>query len=174
MTDVYLGLGSNLMPEQAIAEGLEQLRQKPSLWQVECESPWYWSSAYGFDGPDFLNLVVKLRTELPLEALLAHLRAIECALGRPTHAQKYASRRFDIDVLLFGDCVTELSPPSHPNGVVIPRLDVYRHAFVLRPLLDIAPTLRCPRSQQPLANGLAQVSSQRIERYAANRQVVLS
>ena len=65
----------------------------------------YRNVAVGFDGPDFINLVVGFTTAQPLDAVIARLRAIETQCGRPRYAPKWASRTMDLDVLLFGDRV---------------------------------------------------------------------
>ena len=51
-----------------------------------------------------------------------------------------------MDILLYGDQVAQF------DGFEVPRQDVYRYAFVLTPLLDIAPNLTCPKTSQPLAD----------------------
>ena len=65
----------------------------------------YRNVAVGFEGPDFINLVVGFSAAQPLESVIARLRAIETQCGRPRYAPKWASRTMDLDVLLFGDRV---------------------------------------------------------------------
>ena len=70
-------------------------------------SPWYRNRAVGFEGDDFINLVAGFSTELPLEAVLATLQAIEARCGRARNAPRWAPRSMDLDVLLYGDLVCE-------------------------------------------------------------------
>ena len=141
MSLVYLGLGSNIAPHDNIPQGLQALRQQFTVLQ---ESPWYQSPARGFDGPDFINLVISIQFEGSLPALAAEIKTLEAACGRPKQAKKYASRTLDVDILLFD----ELCGTIH--GIHLPRTDVCLCAYVLKPLLDIAPDLVHPTSQKPL------------------------
>ncbi|MDP2610456.1 MULTISPECIES: 2-amino-4-hydroxy-6-hydroxymethyldihydropteridine diphosphokinase [unclassified Oceanobacter] len=139
MAVVFLGIGSNQRPEENIVAGLVALEQQFCLEQV---SPWYRSPAMGFDGPAFINLVVKISTDLSLQALGRVLKQLERDFGRAPDAVKFSSRTLDVDVLLYNDLVGEYEGHSLPRG------DIRRCAFVLRPLLDIAPDLSCPSSHQ--------------------------
>src|SRR5690554_1117980 len=100
MTSVYLGLGSNIEPEHNIEQGLVKLRQ---CFQVQRVSPWYCSKAQGFDGPDFINLVVEIEYDGELAELAQAIKEIEFEFGREAQAVKFASRTLDIDILLFGE-----------------------------------------------------------------------
>ena len=142
MARVYLGLGSNQTPVVHLQAGLTALQRRYDVVQV---SPWYVSPAVGFDGPDFINLVVEVETDTPLEVLSQQLKVLETEFGRPADAAKFSSRNLDIDILLYGQQVGVF------GRVVLPRKDIYQYAFVLRPLLDIAPELVCPESGQPVA-----------------------
>ena len=84
----------------------------------------------GFDGDDFLNLVVGFRTDLDIEALSARLHDIEREAGRKRGEARYGPRTLDLDLLVYGDEVRQ-SPP-------LPRPDILKLAFVLRPLADLA------------------------------------
>lgn len=143
MTRVFLGLGSNIDPELNLNKALALLRQAFQVVQV---SPWYRSAAQGFVGPDFINLVVELNSDLGLAEFAKQIRALEYQCGRPENAQKLSSRGIDIDILLFGELA------GRHEGIVLPRADLCRWAFVLRPLLDIAPNLQHPATGEPLAN----------------------
>lgn len=87
----------------------------------------------GFDGPDFVNNAVVLQTDLELDALDHWLHALEDAHGRDRSGPRFSNRTLDMDVVFFGDCIVEGS--GHPR---IPRPEL-KHAFVLKPLADIAP-----------------------------------
>lgn len=130
MPVVYLSLGSNIQREQNIRSGVASLRQHfPSL-QL---SPVYESEAVGFDGEAFFNLVARIDTDMNPGALANCLRDIETAHGRVRTGKKFSSRTLDIDVLTYGDYTGE------HEGMVLPRDEILRFAFVLRPLADLAP-----------------------------------
>lgn len=157
MTQVFLGLGSNLDPEINIPLGVERLRQRYSVLK---QSPSYRSPAMGFKGPDFINLVLLIECEQSLPELIQELKKLEIEFGRTPDAVKFSSRYLDIDVLLYGDLSGE------HGGIQLPRSDVRRCAYVLRPLLDIYPDARDPVSGDFLSSwwpALAQQPLQRIE-----------
>jgi len=132
---VYLGLGSNIDAEKNLRIAVDALRHRYGKLTV---SPVYRSAAVGFDGPDFLNLVVALATDAaPLE-VLDEIERIHALAGRSRGPDKYSSRPLDIDLLLYGDTVD----PSAP--LRLPRRDILEFGFVLRPLADIAPDLVHP------------------------------
>jgi len=131
----YVALGSNVEPEANLARALGELRARfPGL----VASPAFQNRAVGFEGADFINLVVGFPTTLPLAALLAELHRIEALCGRGRGAPKYEPRRMDLDVLLYGDLVGQFP------GVTLPRPDLVRRAFMLGPLAALAPSLVHP------------------------------
>lgn len=135
MARAYLSLGSNLEPHRYLLAALDELRARFGRLQV---SPAYRSKAVGFDGPDFVNLAVGLDTDLAPEALNDWLHALEDRHGRRRDQPRYASRTLDVDIVLYDDLVID-----GPGHLQIPRKEL-KHAFVLKPLADIAPDLRHP------------------------------
>lgn len=142
MTTVLLSLGSNLQPQQHLHAAVAVLRQRFGDIRV---SPAYRTAAVGFDGPAFLNNAVALETEMPLEALDAWLHAVEDAHGRDRSGPRFSDRTLDIDVVFYGDLIVE-----GPRHLRIPRPEL-KHAFVLKPLADIAPDFVDPVSGLDLA-----------------------
>jgi 2-amino-4-hydroxy-6-hydroxymethyldihydropteridine diphosphokinase len=126
---VYLSIGSNVEPTHNVRSAVAALR---SDFGQLILSPVYRNPAVGFSGDDFLNLVVGLDTELTPLDLAERLRALEDAHGRLRQGPKFASRTLDIDILTYGDAVLRL------GRLVIPRDEILRYAFVLRPLADVA------------------------------------
>ena len=87
--------------------------------------------------PDFVNAVAAIRTELSARALLDALLAIEREQGR-VRAFPNAPRTLDLDIALYGKCVT-----SEP-GLSLPHPRMHERAFVLAPLAEIAPDVLVP------------------------------
>jgi len=142
VTRAYLSLGSNLEPERHLRAALDELRARFGAIDV---SPAYRSRAVGFDGRDFVNLAVALETELEPEALNDWLHALEDRYGRRRDVPRYSDRTLDVDIVLYGDRVID-----GPGHLQVPR-DELRHAFVLRPLADLAPQLRHPLDGRSMA-----------------------
>ena len=141
MTTVLLSLGSNLRPAQHLHAAVQALRVQFGDLRV---SPAYRTPAVGFDGPDFLNNGVLLRTDMALEPLDAWLHALEDAHGRDRSGPRFSDRTLDIDVIFYGDCIVE-----GPGHLRVPRPEL-KHAFVLKPLADIAPDFVDPVSGRTL------------------------
>ena len=129
MVKIYLGIGSNIDPEKHITEGLKSLETLFSELDI---SPTYLAPPFGFVGDDFHNLVVSAQTDLSITDCVKALRQIEFDHGRPEQAVKFSSRSLDVDLLLYGDFVGKV------EGYEIPRTDIDKFDFVLRPLQDIA------------------------------------
>lgn len=139
MKEVLLSLGSNIDRRYHLNAALERLRQE---FGAVALSPVYESSAVGFEGAAFYNLVAAAHTDLSLTALNQCLKRIEDDCGRDRSQPKYSSRTLDIDVLTYGEHAGFL------EGVRLPRDEVFRHAFVLRPLADLRPDQRIPGEQR--------------------------
>ena len=142
MARVYLSLGSNLEPQRHLRAALAELRERFGALDV---SPAYRSKPIGFDGADFVNLAVGLDTELAPVELNDWLHALEDRHGRRRDAPRYSDRTLDIDIVLYGDRIID-----GPGHLQIPRQEL-QHAFVLRPLADIAPDVRHPLSGASMA-----------------------
>ena len=142
MARVYLSLGSNLEPQRYLRAALVALRERFGELDV---SPAYRSKSIGFDGADFVNLAVRLETGLAPAELNDWLHALEDRHGRRRDVPRYSDRTLDVDIVLFDALV--LDGPGH---LQIPRQEL-QHAFVLRPLADIAPDVRHPLSGESMA-----------------------
>ena len=102
MSTAWLGLGSNVNAENHIRAGIKELEEK---FENVSLSPVYASTAVGFDGDDFINLVARIETDLhPLE-LREYLRDLEDRYGRKRNVPKFSDRVLDIDILLYNDLV---------------------------------------------------------------------
>ena len=142
MSKAYLSLGSNREPEQHLREAVAALRKH--FGEIVL-SMIYRTRAVGFDGGDFLNAAAIIDTVLDPFALNAWLHALEDAHGRDRSGPRFGDRTLDIDIVLFDEVVMD-----GPGHLQLPR-DELRHAFVLRPLADIAPGEVVPGSGRTLA-----------------------
>ncbi|MFT7288740.1 MAG: 2-amino-4-hydroxy-6-hydroxymethyldihydropteridine diphosphokinase [Halieaceae bacterium] len=142
MTPVFLGLGSNIEPARYLPVGLQALEDL--LGDVQ-RSAVYEGEAMGFAGDPFWNLVVAVHTPWSVGDLQRALRAVEYAQGRPRKATRYSARTLDIDILTYGD-----HTGTH-HGVELPRGEILEHAFVLRPLAELAPDALHPLLKRPYA-----------------------
>jgi 2-amino-4-hydroxy-6-hydroxymethyldihydropteridine diphosphokinase len=142
MGTAYLSLGSNLDPERHLARALQELRARFGTLRV---SPAYRTPAVGFEGPDFVNAAAILDSDLEPVALDAWLHALEDAHGRRRDQPRFSDRPLDIDLVFYDRLVL-----SGPGNLQLPRPEL-RHAFVLRPLCDIAPDYREPIGGRTLA-----------------------
>jgi len=135
VTIAYVGLGSNLEdPENQLRQAFAELDHLPQTRLVR-KSSMYRTAPIGHEAqPDFINAVAQLETGLPAERLLAELQAIEKNHGRE-RSFRNAPRTLDLDLLLFGD--DRLSSPR----LTVPHPRMHERAFVLKPLLEIAPQL---------------------------------
>jgi 2-amino-4-hydroxy-6-hydroxymethyldihydropteridine diphosphokinase len=135
MTQVYIGIGSNIERERHIVAALDQLQL---LFGALAISPVYETAAVGFAGDPFLNLVVGVDTGQPVGLLARELRRIERDNGYAGGAAKFSARSLDLDLLVYGDICSVV------DGVQLPRDDITEYAYVLWPLADLAGDARHP------------------------------
>lgn len=136
MTIAYVGIGSNLEhPRAHVMSAFDELDKLPHTRVVK-KSSLYRSAPLGYAAqPDFVNAVAQLETGLPAERLLAELQGLEARHGRKRSFAN-APRTLDLDLLLYGSL--SLALPQ----LTIPHPRMHERAFVLEPLLEIAPHLQ--------------------------------
>src|SRR5699024_7073604 len=155
METAYIGLGANLGDAgQTLQLAADALGQRTGISALAL-SPFYRSAPVDANGPDYINAVARLSTTLTAHELLTTLQAIEQQFGRQ-RPYRNAPRTLDLDLLLFGQqrIQTETLTVPHPR--------MHQRAFVLRPLLDLAPQLRL--AQGPLNELLKACADQAIEK----------
>ncbi|MGY4514905.1 2-amino-4-hydroxy-6-hydroxymethyldihydropteridine diphosphokinase [Lysobacter sp. HA18] len=138
----YLSLGSNVEPERHLRAAIDALRAR---FGDVVTSPAYRTPAVGFDGPAFLNSAAIIDSDLEPQALNDWLHALEDAHGRDRSGPRFSDRTLDIDIVLFDDRVLDGA-----GNLRIPRPEL-KHAFVLRPLADIAPDVIVPGADRTLS-----------------------
>ncbi len=133
----YVGLGANLGdPAQALRDALQALRSLPQT-TLGAVSSFYCSAPVDAGGDDFVNAVARLDTALDARTLLQGLQAVELSFGRERPFRN-APRTLDLDLLLYGDAVID------EPGLEVPHPRMSTRAFVLLPLLELAPEVRIP------------------------------
>ncbi|KUJ71911.1 2-amino-4-hydroxy-6-hydroxymethyldihydropteridine diphosphokinase [Thiomicrospira sp. WB1] len=148
---VYIGLGSNL--DQPLVQVQHALHALSGLKDSElvAHSRLYASRPQGpQDQPDYVNAVACLRTQLTSQALLNALQSLEQAQGK-VKQRHWGERVIDLDVLLFDDQVMD------SDSLTLPHPCIAQRDFVLVPLLELAPELRCPRTGQAYHEALARL-----------------
>jgi len=149
-TRAYVAVGANLGDARAaVAQAVLDLDDLPQT-RVVARSSLYRSAPFEASGPDFINAVAALDTELDAPALLDALQQLEQRAGRE-RPYRNAPRTLDLDLILHGDTMLDTPTLTLPH----PRMD--ERAFVLQPLAEIAPERVTPAA-------LATVAGQRIER----------
>lgn len=129
MGRVYVGVGSNINRGANIRSAVKALRKAFGDLLV---STVYETESVGFEGDDFYNLVIGFDTDLSVHEVSARLHDIENQHGRNRGSGHMSSRTLDLDLLLYDDVI------MHEAGVQIPRGDITKYAFVLKPLSEIA------------------------------------
>ena len=129
MPSVFVSIGSNIDPERHVCSCLQALRERFGVLRL---STVYRTAAVGFDGDDFLNLVAAFDTEDTVDEVFDALHRIEDAHGRERSQQRFKARTLDLDLLLYGELVTR------NDRYQLPRAEITRCAFVLKPLAEIA------------------------------------
>ncbi len=159
MTLTYIALGSNqASPLEQVSSALDALAAIPRS-RVVATSSFYRTPPLGpQDQPDYLNAAVVLETDLPAEALLDQTQRIELEHGRVRKEERWGPRTLDLDIMLFG------SEVIHTERLTVPHYDMKNRAFMLVPLLEIAPDCRFPDGQA-VAEILANLSREGITRW---------
>ena len=120
----YLSIGSNIEPVKNIIFSIKEL--KKILTDINISNT-YVTPSIGFEGPEFLNLIISGNTELSLEQLNALLKVIEDNAGRDRTVKKFDSRTLDVDIVL-----------AVEEGAIIYKSDeIKKYSFVNVPLHDI-------------------------------------
>lgn len=159
MTRVYIAIGSNLAsPLEQVNAALAALAEIPDS-QIVAVSPFYRTPPLGpQDQPDYLNAAVALDIDLAPETLLDHTQRIELQQGRERKAHRWGPRTLDLDIMLFGD--RQIATPR----LTVPHYDMKNRAFMLLPLVHIAPDVCFPDGVK-VANILANLDPSGISRW---------
>jgi 2-amino-4-hydroxy-6-hydroxymethyldihydropteridine diphosphokinase len=159
VTLAYVGLGSNLEdPRTQVLRAFDELARIPRT-RVTARSSLYRTAPIGHGAqPDFINAVAAVDTQLTPDVLLRELQAVEERHGRKRSFPN-APRTLDLDLLLYGDARIE------EPGLSVPHPRMHERAFVLWPLVEIAPQLQIPQ-RGAASRCLAASGRQKVERIA--------
>jgi 2-amino-4-hydroxy-6-hydroxymethyldihydropteridine diphosphokinase len=159
---ILIGVGGNLpgpdgrTPLETCSAAVEAVQSIPNLRFVTA-SPWYRTAAIPrTNEPDFCNGVVRLEGQIAPTELLRALQAIEDRFGR-TRTVPNAARTLDLDIIDLNGTIRAIRP------VILPHPRAHLRAFVLRPILDVAPGWRHPTLRRGVASMLVDLAPQAIE-----------
>jgi len=142
MAEVFVSIGSNVDPERHVRLAVFELERNFGPLKL---SRVYRNKPIGFDGEDFLNLVAQFSTVRAPSEVIDTIHTIESAGGRTRRTEKFGPRTLDIDLLLYDDRVID------EPGLKLPRGEITRYAFILRPLAELAGERRDPLSGKTYA-----------------------
>lgn len=132
----YFCLGSNINPKDNIDLAVRHFRQE---FNEVITSNLYSSKAVGFEGDDFLNLAVSVRTDRSLAEVLCYADALEQEAGRVrVRRGHFDSRTLDVDLLMYGNL------NGYHEGRVWPSEDILHNAYILLPMSEIAGDVEHP------------------------------
>jgi 2-amino-4-hydroxy-6-hydroxymethyldihydropteridine diphosphokinase len=135
VTKVLVAAGSNVEPLGNLRRALDVLVvHYPTLRTSRA----FRNRAVGFEGEDFVNLVIALDTDEDVHTVIERLHEAEALCGRARLAPKWAPRAMDLDILLYGDRVCE------EPGLTLPRPDLVRRAYMLGPAAELEPRMGHP------------------------------
>ena len=138
----FISIGSNINREHNINSALGALLQQFGQLQ---HSSIYESTAVGFTGDAFYNLVSAFNCDQEAKHIAIKLKQIEADHGRIRSKEKFSSRTLDLDLLLYDQQVI------HTESLKIPHHDIIKYAFVLEPLAEIAPDHQHPIKKRSYA-----------------------
>ena len=133
MTEVFLSVGSNISPEHNLQLACRELADTYGDLEL---STVYRNPAEGFEGDEFLNMVVGFKTDESPEQIVERIEEIHSTANRKRTTNPFSSRTLDLDLLLYGDLVRQ--------RVKVPHVDIEKYSFVAKPLAEIAPCRRHP------------------------------
>ena len=134
----YIGLGSNLKaPKEQIEKALMVLSETKDITLLSVSSFYQSRPLLDMPGPNYLNVVSKIETDLSASNLLDFCQEIEENQHRVREV-KWGSRTIDLDILLYGDQIFAT------KRLMIPHPEMINRAFVLLPLFEIEPELKLP------------------------------
>lgn len=142
---VYISLGSNQGDRlKHLQDAVDVIYKR--IGKVQMIAKVYNTPALGFEGADFLNTCIIVKTDYPVETVLEDLLRIETEMGRVRNeSEVYESRNIDLDILLYNDAII------HTESLVVPHPQMANRRFVLQPLCDVALKEKHPTLHKTIA-----------------------
>jgi 2-amino-4-hydroxy-6-hydroxymethyldihydropteridine diphosphokinase len=150
---VFIGIGSNLgNRREHYQQALRHITALPKTRIVKTSSL-YETEPHGDAKNWYVNGVIEIETEFSPTQLLHRLQSIELEMGRKRtlDTKKWASRKIDLDLLLFDNQTVD------SRTLKVPHPELHNRRFVLLPLSELAPQLTHPRLGVPIVALLASV-----------------
>lgn len=145
MIDVYIGVGSNINPEENIHIALTSILETVTITGI---STFYWTEPIAnCPQEDYLNGVWRVNTShSPVQLKFDVLQAIEEKLMRRRTDDRYAPRTIDLDLILYGNQII------HMDSLTIPDPDIYHRPFIALPLYELDSDMVLPDTNTPLSH----------------------
>ncbi|MCH2192929.1 2-amino-4-hydroxy-6-hydroxymethyldihydropteridine diphosphokinase [Kordia sp.] len=153
----YISIGSNVGDKRAhLQNAVQQLSAK--IGRVIKISPIYKTPSWGYDGNDFYNACLCVKTALSPAEMMTEILEIEVSLGRiRSHKKEYQDRTIDIDIIFYEDTIMET------GLLVLPHPLAYERKFVMQPLCDIAPSKIHPIHKKTVSQLNTKISDEGME-----------
>lgn len=137
MNTVFLLLGSNLGDRNTFLQQAILHIENDIAPMINASSVYETASWGKTDSPDYLNLVIVIKTNLSAQAVLQKILEIETVIGRQRE-EKWGARIIDIDILFYNSAIID------EPGLHIPHPELHKRRFTLEPLAEIEPTFIHP------------------------------
>jgi 2-amino-4-hydroxy-6-hydroxymethyldihydropteridine diphosphokinase len=161
MHQAFVSVGSNLGDKiENCSKGIDALLADGRSILMK-SSPFYRTSPVDYEEQDwFINLVIKIKTDLEPVDLLDKMNDIEKTAGRKASTVRFGPRVLDLDIIFFGDRIIQTAKLEVPH----PRM--HKRRFVLEPICDIEPSMVHPllgKDMRSLLDGLKDREQQVVE-----------
>ena len=165
MIDVFLGIGSNMGNRfDNIQECINRVKSNLSINCISLSRIYESYPMYNVNQRNFLNMVIKIKTDLEPIELLNQMKINESAMGRKFSKLSNQPRVIDIDILSYGDIL------FNSQGLVIPHPKIIDRAFVLKPWSDIEPYYKLPKIDKNISELISElkINNKTIKLYNKN------
>ena len=146
MNSIFLSIGSNLGNRfNNIKKCIKTIQTVEGVNLISFSRIYETKPMYNLKQPEFLNLVIKIKSSIKPDELLVILKKIESSLGRDLSAPSNSPRIIDIDILTYGNLKINTKKLNIPHKKIEDRL------FVLKPWTDIEPNYKLPQSNKTIS-----------------------
>ena len=146
MIEAFLGIGSNIGNRfDNIQECISRVKSNLSINCISLSRIYESSPMYNINQRNFLNMVIKIETDLEPIELLNQMKINESAMGRKFDKGSNQPRVIDVDILSYGDV------SFSSKELVIPHPKITERDFVLKPWSDIAPDYKLPEINKTIS-----------------------